>query len=662
MLKNLSLSAKIGGGFGAVILLLFIVALVSWLGLGGVADGFTNYRGMARDTNLAGRLQGNMLMMQMNVKDVLIDLNKTALQQYQEYLEKMQGELDKAQKELKNSKRAEIIAKYYDEVKHYDTTFDKVVKQMKQRDRIVKGELLPIGQSMEESLRRVLKEAKVDRNIDAAFAAGNVMRDLLRVRQSTQKFLVTNTMAAAKETKAELDSYLEGIEMLDQALQNAQRRTVIEKVEKSARQYVNAFDRVVEVVNVRNDLIENTLDILGPQMARDLEEVKLSVKEDQNILGAEVKARSNSVKTIVLGATAAALLLGVAAAFFITRSITGPVQEVVDFVEEIAEGDFTSELDIKQQDEIGRMSAALAETIKKLGRMIKEITEGVNTLSSSSTELSAVSSQLSTNSEDASARTSGVAASAEELSTNMSSVSAAMEQSSSNVGMVASATEEMSSTVKEIAENAARAKNITDGAVTQSNATSAKVNELGEAASKIGKVTEAITEISEQTNLLALNATIEAARAGEAGKGFAVVANEIKDLAKQTADATVDIKNQIDEMQSTTNGTITDIQDISTVINDINDVINTIATAVEQQSAATGEISENISQASSGITEVNENVAQSTVAISDVTRDIGEVGKTSEEVRDGSVNVKESATELSNLAEQLNELVNRFKV
>lgn len=100
--------------------------------------------------------------------------------------------------------------------------------------------------------------------------------------------------------------------------------------------------------------------------------------------------------------------------------------------------------------------------------------------------------------------------------------------------------------------NAEKARFISESAVMQSQRTSEKVTALGESARKVGKVTETITEISEQTNLLALNATIEAARAGDAGRGFTVVANEIKELARQTAAATVDIKNQIADMQATT--------------------------------------------------------------------------------------------------------------
>lgn len=375
-----------------------------------------------------------------------------------------------------------------------------------------------------------------------------------------------------------------------------------------------------------------------------------------------IVSSADSIRSFALVAGLFTFIAGVMIAYLITRSITGPVQKIVDYIDKVAKRDFTSTLIIDQKDEVGKMSMALSNTVSELGGMIKDIITGVNTLSSSSTELAAISTQLSSTSASASERANNVASASEEMSVNMSSVSAAMEQSASNVGMVATAAEEMSTTVREIAENASKAKTISENAVVQSQESARKVTELGAAANKIGKITEVITEISEQTNLLALNATIEAARAGEAGKGFAVVANEIKELAKQTAAATVDIKVQIEGMQGTTNSTISDIKTISEVINEINYFITTIATAVEQQSAATLEISENVSQAAAGIIEVNENVAQSSIAIQDVNRDISEINNGSNEINNSSQNINQSANELSKLAEQLNGLVSRFKV
>jgi methyl-accepting chemotaxis protein len=371
--------------------------------------------------------------------------------------------------------------------------------------------------------------------------------------------------------------------------------------------------------------------------------------------------RSQMMITVFLSVgIAISLVMG----FLISRAIINPINVLTAGLRDIAqgEGDLTMRLDANRNDEIGNQAKWFNVFIEKIQDIIKEVSQGVDSLTTSSRDLTDVSSQLDANARDTSRRSEEVAVAAERMSSNMNSVSAAMEQSSSNVGMVAAATEEMTSTVNEIARNAARAKGISEDAVEKSTQASGKMSQLGDAADKIGKVTEVITEISEQTNLLALNATIEAARAGEAGKGFAVVANEIKELARQTAEATVDIKNQIGDMQTTTSGTIADIETIGKVIDEINDVITTIASAVEEQSAATSEISGNISQASSGISEVNENVAQSTVSSDHITKEINVINSSSETIKNDSKHVSESAAQLSKLANQLDAIVKRFKI
>jgi methyl-accepting chemotaxis protein len=185
---------------------------------------------------------------------------------------------------------------------------------------------------------------------------------------------------------------------------------------------------------------------------------------------------------------------------------------------------------------------------------------------------------------------------------------------------------------------------------------------LGESAQDIGKVTEVITSISNQTNLLALNATIEAARAGNAGKGFAVVATEIKELAKQTASATEDIKNKIATVQNSTASTVNDIENIMKVIHDVSDIVTTIATAIDEQSVVTRDIASNIAQATRGMDDGSERVSQMLTVTQSVARDIAAVSSAGNDINSGSKQVQSSAVELSNLAEQLRGLVLQFKV
>jgi methyl-accepting chemotaxis protein len=224
------------------------------------------------------------------------------------------------------------------------------------------------------------------------------------------------------------------------------------------------------------------------------------------------------------------------------------------------------------------------------------------------------------------------------------------------------ATEEISASVGDIQRSTLNAKEITGDAVVQAADISGKVDELGNAAMDIGKVTETIAEISAQTNLLALNATIEAARAGEAGKGFAVVANEIKDLAKQTAEATGEIKKRIDGIQSSTGVTVTGIKKVSDIITEIDNIVSSIAISLDEQSATMTELTSNIVQAGEGISEVSENVAQSSVVSQQISADISEVNKAVGDISTGTGDVRRNAEELRVLSQTLKNLIEKFKI
>ena len=367
-------------------------------------------------------------------------------------------------------------------------------------------------------------------------------------------------------------------------------------------------------------------------------------------------------RTMIIIWSVSAIVLGLLLAFFITRGITQPIIKSVQFTETMANGDFRESLEIHQKDEIGTLSNALNKMITNLRSMIKSISQNVSSLSSSSTELATISEQLSNGADDSSKRSNSVATATEEMSSNMTTVAAAVEQASSNVEMVASAAEQMTTTINEIAGNASKTREITSSAVEKSKNASSRVHELGAAATEIGTVTETITNISEQTNLLALNATIEAARAGDAGKGFAVVANEIKELAKQTALATEEIKKQIEGIQQSTSSSVLEIGQITDVIQNVNEYVTAIAAAIEEQSVAIKDIALNISQASLGIQEVSSNVAQTSVVSKEIARDINEVNHSNQESLTSSKQVKESARDLSKIAEELNKMVSRFKV
>ena len=343
-------------------------------------------------------------------------------------------------------------------------------------------------------------------------------------------------------------------------------------------------------------------------------------------------------------------------------NIISPLQRAGEFIKAIAGGDLSRTISLKNRDEIGAMMTDLNDMSSQLGTMFRNISESGAKLLNSSNDILTTSEELSNVSNDLSGQAHTVAAASEEMSANMSTVSNTMDHTTNQVNMMAASVEEMTATVQEIAKNTSKAHGITGTAVSQAETAAARMMALKDIAQDIGKITKTITEISEQTNLLALNATIEAARAGEAGKGFAVVAHEIKELAQQTAAATDDIREKIDGIQTSTTGAAQDIGQVSQVIGEVNEIVAAIAAAVEEQSVTSREIARNVLEASQGVEEVKDNVAQSSQVSGEVARDISDVSQTANLMAASSSQLRLSSGDLAQLAGQLEEMVQRFKV
>ena len=361
----------------------------------------------------------------------------------------------------------------------------------------------------------------------------------------------------------------------------------------------------------------------------------------------------------------ASITLTVVFSIMVSRSITIPIMLGVSILQRISAGDVSQNVPESMSgrlDELGDLARAMQAMSENLRRLLGGISSGIQTLAAAATELSAVSKETASGTASMSDRAHTVAAAAEQASANTMSIATGMEQSSSSLASVASATGEMSATVGDISANTSKARSISEQATGQAQTITEQMQKLGLAAQEIGHVTETITNISAQTNLLALNATIEAARAGTAGKGFAVVANEIKELAKQTAEATEDIKKKIAGIQNSTGMAITDIGQITTVIKDVGMIVSSIAAAIEEQATVTKDVARNIAQASGGVRDANERVSQTAEVSRSIARDIAGVNASVSDIRRGGEDVQASAVELSKLAEHLGAQVGQFRI
>ncbi|PCI84573.1 MAG: chemotaxis protein [Hyphomicrobiales bacterium] len=223
----------------------------------------------------------------------------------------------------------------------------------------------------------------------------------------------------------------------------------------------------------------------------------------------------------------------------------------------------------------------------KLEDIVTNVSSTIKTLQTSSKEVSNASIS-------AQAQALRVASGAEEASANMQNVAAAAEELTSSIG--------------EINRQVVTSAGVAKQSVEKSREISKDIEELANASKQIGDVVSLISDITAQTNLLALNATIEAARAGEAGRGFAVVAQEVKTLAAQTANATVQITSQISTLQDSTSRAVLANNEISKTVEKISEVSISIAAAVEEQSTATQEIANNVEEAALGTVEISQGI------------------------------------------------------
>jgi methyl-accepting chemotaxis protein len=315
-------------------------------------------------------------------------------------------------------------------------------------------------------------------------------------------------------------------------------------------------------------------------------------------------------------------------------AVVGPLHDVAEALDKMAAGDLTVHMDGNYTGDFKQLSEAVNMVAAEMHEAIQKISGSTESLVSAAQQLSATSQQITANSEETTAQARTVAEAGGQVNANLQTLS--------------SGAEEMNATIGEIAKNATEAARVAAEAVATAQSTNQTVGRLGESSAEIGKVVEVITSIAQQTNLLALNATIEAARAGEAGKGFAVVANEVKELAKQTAKATEEIKGKIAIIQENTTGAVKAIGGISEVIDKISQISSTIATAVEEQSATTSEMARNVSEAARGASTIASNISGVAQAAQDTSTNVGEAQAASQH--------------LSAMANELRELVGRFKV
>ncbi|MDM8517245.1 methyl-accepting chemotaxis protein, partial [Desulfobacterales bacterium HSG16] len=586
MFKKMKVKSQISLGFGALIALLVVVAVFSFFGIDKTSEGFQQYRALARDTNLAGRLQANMLMVRMNVKDFLITRSDKVIQQYHEYEKKMKEFLVESKKEIQDTERAKNVSLIDSLVDNYGKAFERVTTFMKQRDKLVYGTMDPKGLEMRKNLTEIMKSAYRDNDSDAAYYAGRIQEHVLLARLYAVKFLDTNAQDSVKRFESEIGEKIDSLaETLDKSLENPERRAMYKKFLDSRKIYRKTFETVSTIINERNDLINNELDRIGPIIAKAAEDVKLSVKDDQDILGPELEKQNRKTVMLIIAISSCGLLLGIVLALFISGMVIKPLggepRLMAEITEKVAGGDLTHSFESNNGDASG-LFASMKSMTEQLRDIVADILVNADNITGASSELSSSSETLSQGASEQ-------AASLEEISSSMVEIDA---QAKSNAEKA-----------YELNKNVDELKKMSDTGTMEMGNMKSAMKEIEDASKSISKIIDVIDDIASQTNLLALNATIEAASAGEAGRGFAVVANEIKELASQSASAAKEtaelIESSIKKVETggeITNQTGEALRQISRICTEGVEMTAEISAGAKEQAQAIIQISQALDQ------------------------------------------------------------------